>query len=356
MILSLLKKKIKLAADPRLLAMKAMVIGWYWPADGMRCDRLERELLMNVKGLKYENVPVSIADTETHMHCAYSLNERANGDPVVFAHGLGAGLAFFYKNIQPLIDAGRSVYLFDWLGMGRSGRPAFPHYPQNSVATIIDFFTSSFDQWMERMGLQRVVLIGHSLGGYLSALYALAHPEKISKLILLSPVGLPLNAVDVKDRITAVTGHEVPSWLVFLWNNNYTPQSIVRALGPIGPRLARSYVNRRFSFLPEPERSSLGDYLYEISADVGSGEYALAGILMPGAWAREPLHDRLPDLQMPCHFMYGEEDWMDWRHAEEAMKKMSCERSVVCIPRSGHHLYIDNPDEFNRVLSRLILS
>ena len=41
------------------------------------------------------------------------------------------------------------------------------------------------------MGLQRMTLIGHSLGGYLSVAYALKYPTRVQKLILLSPAGIP---------------------------------------------------------------------------------------------------------------------------------------------------------------------
>ena len=62
----------------------------------------------------------------------------------------------------------------DWLGTGLSGRP--PYRAEGRQASE-DFFVESLDKWRAKMGLDKFILMGHSLGGYLSACYALKHPE-----------------------------------------------------------------------------------------------------------------------------------------------------------------------------------
>jgi pimeloyl-ACP methyl ester carboxylesterase len=49
----------------------------------------------------------------------------------------------------------------------------------------------SLEEWREKMNLEKMTLVGHSLGGYLSAVYALRYPERVERLILLSPAGVP---------------------------------------------------------------------------------------------------------------------------------------------------------------------
>jgi hypothetical protein len=63
----------------------------------------------------------------------------------------------------------------------------------------------------------------------------------------------------------------------------------------------------------EVDKAALSDYLYHISVLEGSSEYALNEILLPGAYAKEPLLDRLHALRVPTVFMYGAHDWMDAR-------------------------------------------
>lgn len=77
----------------------------------------------------------------------------------------------------------------------------------------------------------------------------------------------------------------------------------MRFSGPFGPSLVAAYTSRRFAYLEEDEQRDLNNYIYHISSKSGSGEYALATILAPGAYARWPLMDRLQGLKMPTVFL-----------------------------------------------------
>ncbi|KAI8993316.1 hypothetical protein BDB01DRAFT_775883 [Pilobolus umbonatus] len=89
---------------------------------------------------------------------------------------------------------------------------------------------------------------------------------------------------------------------------------------------------------------------YHISSSSGSGEFALAAVLAPGAYARKPLFHRLAKLTVPTVFIYGDNDWMDYKAAIKAKKFMNVPAKVVRIPESGHHMYIDNPEAFNKAM------
>jgi cardiolipin-specific phospholipase len=52
---------------------------------------------------------------------------------------------------------------------------------------------------------------------------------------------------------------------------------------------------------------------------------------------------------MPTTFIYGNEDWMDFRHALRVAPDMSNVR-VSVVEDAGHHLYLDNPHPFNQVV------
>ena len=79
----------------------------------------------------------------------------------------------------------------------------------------------------------------------------------------------------------------------------------------------------------------------------GSTEKALFEVLTPGAFAKEPLLPRLPQVQVPTMFLYGVYDWMDYKAAEEARRGMSVPTSLIRVPQAGHQLFLDNPLEFN---------
>lgn len=143
-------------------------------------------------------------DTPKHYINTLSINSTCPSPsappPAVILHGYGAGLGFFFLNFLSLAQwAGRrgsSVYALDWLGMGRSARVPFSVKAKRDdlpgrVSEAESFFVDSLEQWRIKMGLEKMTLIGHSLGAYFSTVYALKYPTRVNRLVLLSPAGVP---------------------------------------------------------------------------------------------------------------------------------------------------------------------
>ena len=355
-------------------------------------------------------------------------------DTLVMVHGYGAGLGFFYKNFEPITRVpGLKLYALDLLGMGNSSRPPFKIHAKSREDQVIEaenWFVDALEEWRQARKIERFTLLGHSLGGYLAVSYALKYPGRLKKLILASPVGIPKDpyAVDAampepsestleseftqdQDSTTEPGGarapgdrgfnqsppnmpkpRALPNWIVWLWDANVSPFSIVRMGGPLGPRFVSGWSSRRFSHLPSAEAQALHDYAFSIFKQKGSGEYALAYLLAPGAYARRPVIDRIDkvgrqvvsrpegegekvrETGIPIVFMYGENDWMDVAGGLAAEEKLKQAKSkvllsatpeekrrengsaeVVVIPKAGHHLYLDNPDDFNEVIRSELL-
>lgn len=134
---------------------------------------------------------------------------------------------------------------------------------------------------------------------------------------------------------------------VQMWKYNWTPQSISRFFGPLGPKLVGLYTNRAFAHLGPENLLKIHAYTYHITAHTGSSEYAMGMLLSPGAYARRPLCNRLPEnLKTPTVFYYGDRDWMNPLHAYRLLPHLKgASASLVVISDSGHHLYLDNPSE-----------
>lgn len=317
---------------------------------------------------------------------------------LVMCHGYGAGLGFFFRNYQNLSQQpGWRIFSIDWLGMGNSSRPKWTLNRKSNqtwdeiVEEVEDHFVESLEDWRAKVGIEKMTLFGHSLGGYFATCYALKYPQCVEKLILVSPAGVPEHApIQEKLKVENENPQEtlekeaseinasyqaeaaaaeniakqqqsnaneipqprrkIPSWATYLWDRNVTPMSIIRLIGPFGPSLVHTYTSRRFAHLTEGEQHDLYDYLYNITSSTGSGEYALAAILAPGAYARKPLFQRLAKLKMPTVFIYGEVDWMDYKAAEKAKKFMQVPAKVIRVPSGGHHMYLENPEFFNEVI------
>lgn len=68
-----------------------------------------------------------------------------------------------------------------------AGRPSFTAKDRETAES---FFITALDKWRQQMGLEKMILMGHSMGGYLAATYALQHPEQIQHLVLVCPAGV----------------------------------------------------------------------------------------------------------------------------------------------------------------------
>ncbi|KFZ17626.1 hypothetical protein V502_04532 [Pseudogymnoascus sp. VKM F-4520 (FW-2644)] len=359
---------------------------------------------------------------------------------LVMLHGYGAGLGFFYKNFEGISRVkGLKLYALDMLGMGRSTRPPFKvnaKDQQGKISEAENWFIDALEEWRVLRKIDKFTLLGHSMGGYMAVAYALKYPGHVNKLILASPVGIPADPYATKAEIPDQSTIEnevlqdqeedivnrpnangsngarngkakgtaeptsddpprrrIPKWASYLWDANVSPFSIVRWAGPLGPRFVSGWTSRRFSHLPETEAQALHEYAYSLFRQRGSGEYALAYILAPGAFARSPLIDRIHkvgrqplglsgapsaavgagkrETGYPIVMMYGENDWMDVAGglaAEQKLKEAKAaalatatprekqeERGsakVVIIQKAGHHLYLDGHEEFNEVMRR----
>lgn len=177
-----------------------------------------------------------------------------------------------------------------------------------------------------------------------------------------------------KPNSSSTPRRPIPKWLACLWEANISPFSFIRWSGPLGPRLVSGWSSRRFSQLPGAESTALHDYAYSLFRQSGSGEYALAYVLAPGAHARRPLLWRVQELVgIPSVWMYGDMDWMDvagghaakekirgtdlpegegagWRGGEQWRGKRGGkggEAKVQVVLKAGHHLYLDGWEEFN---------
>mmetsp|Transcript_13501 Transcript_13501/g.38376 ORF Transcript_13501/g.38376 Transcript_13501/m.38376 type:complete len:219 (+) Transcript_13501:711-1367(+) len=110
----------------------------------------------------------------------------ARSTPMVCVPGYGAGIGFFWKNLQGL-SSQSDLYAVDPLGTGLSSRPRFS---AKSTGEAEDFFVNALSEWRKAVGVDKMVLVGHSMGGYLATVYALKHPEHVKHLVLVSPAGI----------------------------------------------------------------------------------------------------------------------------------------------------------------------
>ena len=219
-----------------------------------------------------------------------------------------------------------------------------------------------------------MVLTGHSFGGYVAVAYCERYPERVERLILLSPLGVP----DGQDPNIQRKMESMQSSLrgkaflgifqtMFDWT---TPGNVIRSFTErSGFNMARNYVERRVPEIADVDESeTLADLLYLNACLPPSGEFFLQSILTSSMLAKKPLLFRVPNLEVKSvTFIYGTTDWMDISggmytqalcdrlSAKEnelsppssSSSLLSPEVNVFLVPNAGHLLILQNPQIVN---------
>ena len=159
--------------------------------------------------------------------------------PLVLVHGFGCGIVQFYKNLDHL-HQDRRLYALDLPGFARSTRIPFPEEAEAVEAA----FVSALERWREGVGLERFVLLGHSLGGFLSLSYSMTHPHRVRHLILDDPWGFPQQTDEPHSPTTNTppsSPTSPPHSRMTVWAriggtflSKFNPFAPVRAAGPLG--------------------------------------------------------------------------------------------------------------------------
>jgi pimeloyl-ACP methyl ester carboxylesterase len=109
--------------------------------------------------------------------------EKANGRAVVLLHGKNFSAAYWARTIAALTAAGFRVIAPDQIGFGKSSKPQSYQFSFVALAA----HTAAL---LDKLGISRAAIVGHSMGGMLAARFALLYPERTEKLVLVDPLGL----------------------------------------------------------------------------------------------------------------------------------------------------------------------
>uniref|UniRef100_A0A914XJ50 1-acylglycerol-3-phosphate O-acyltransferase ABHD5 n=1 Tax=Plectus sambesii TaxID=2011161 RepID=A0A914XJ50_9BILA len=325
--------------------------GWLqWvPTSTKLLNESEERLLKIVKSETVARyLPVRFAQGQVWTVTVSGKDANKDKIPLVLIHGFAGGLGMWAQNLDALASK-RVVHAFDVLGFGRSSRPQF-----SDDATLAELeLVQTIEDWRKEAKIDKMILLGHSFGGFLASSYALEHPDRVRHLVLVDPWGMPERPSD-NERQAAL-----PAWVravsrVASWFN---PLASVRAAGPFGPTLVKRFrpdLGRRFS---SEDSGAIYDYIYHCNAQDPTGEQAFKTMSVPFGWAKRPMIDRLPTLHpsVPITFIYGGKSWIDSSPGYEMQHQLRPHSyvNVQIIKGAGQHVYLDSPDAFNQAVGEI---
>ncbi|WP_426128675.1 alpha/beta fold hydrolase [Pseudomonas sp. DWP1b1] len=265
---------------------------------------------------------------------------QANGRSVVLMHGKNFCGATWEGSIKALSDAGYRVIAPDQIGFCSSSKPDHYQYSFQQLAT-------NTHQLLEKLGIQKATVIGHSTGGMLATRYALMYPEQTEQLAMVNPIGLE----DWKAL-------GVPSLTVDQW---YARELKVSADGIRNYQLNTYYVGR---WKPEYERWV--DMYAGLSNGPGHALVAWNSALIYDMIFTQPVYYEFKNLQMPTLLLIGTSDNTaigkdiappavkaklgDYAVLGKQVAKLIPHATLVEFPGLGHAPQMEEPAQFHKAL------
>jgi len=156
--------------------------------------------------------------------------KHPNGRVAVLLHGKNFCAATWQTTITALLDVGYRVIAPDQIGFCKSSKPAQYQFSLQQLA-------GATHALLESLGIDRITLIGHSMGGMLGIRYGLMYPLQVEQLVLVDPIGLedwkargvPWQSVDgwyqreLKTTAERIRAYEQATYYAGHWEPAYEP-------------------------------------------------------------------------------------------------------------------------------------
>lgn len=265
------------------------------------------------------------------IHC---LTAGENGSPVLLLHGGGTDSArLSWGAAMGALAARHRVFAPDLPGYGESDRPDAPY----TTAYYLQFVAALLDA----LALPQAALAGLSMGGALALGTALAHPERVARLVLADSYGIQRRVALHKISYLSV---KTPGIIEATWALLRRSRSLtVSTLGTL-------FAN------PALMPTELVDELF---AEAGKPQAGRAFT----RYQRDELHwnglrtvylDRLGEIRCPTLLIHGAQDQaVPLACAQEAQRQIAGARLYI-IENAAHWAQREKPQEFNRVVSEFL--
>jgi 2-hydroxy-6-oxonona-2,4-dienedioate hydrolase len=257
---------------------------------------------------------------------------KGEGDPLLLIHGYGAGMWVWEKQIE-VLSRSYKVYALDLLGHGFSDRPKISYTAETYIHCVRGF--------MEGLGIDKATLVGNSMGGGVAWATAIAHPDRVKRLILIDCV-----PPDVLDQVRNASFRT----LAAVRNIPLLPQLVIASRNRNSIRWVLSECVYDNSLVTE----EILDHQYQISRIRGS-TWVLYSTLMNARGALR-FKEQLSHIPCPTLIVWGEKDLIFPPAVGEGLHKIIPGSRFLLIPRSGHIPMWESSEAVNRAVLSFLQS
>ncbi len=189
------------------------------PDTGLRLEDVEYPFPVHYIRLQIQGEPLQMAYMDVPA-------EKANGKTVLLLHGKNFNGAYWERTARDLAKNGYRVVIPDQIGFGKSSKPF-------SIQYTFQLLAQNTKTVLDSIGIQKVCVLGHSMGGMLATRFALMYPDRVEKLVLENPLGLedwklkvPYQTVDdwlageLKQDFAKIKAYQMANY----YDNKWTPE------------------------------------------------------------------------------------------------------------------------------------
>jgi len=240
--------------------------------------------------------------------------------PVLLLHGLGDE-ADTWRRVLPLLSSGHRVIAPDLPGFGRSEKEKRKY--------TVPFFVGVMTELLDFLSISRAVLAGHSMGAVIAQAFALQHPQRVERLVLISG-----SLVSKENRISReLLFFLTPGLGEWLYNRlRKDPQAAYRSL--------EQYYNR-LADLSQADRDFLYRRVNQRVWSDGQRQGFLSALRSLAAWLpsqQKQLPARLIGWKIPTTVVWGGNDQVSSAANARALVEILPSARLLIVPGAGHNV------------------
>jgi pimeloyl-ACP methyl ester carboxylesterase len=241
--------------------------------------------------------------------------EAGAGPAIVLIHGFG-GQTYSYRKLLPIFARDHRVIAVDLKGYGYSERDAYTDLSQSGQVAMLRSL-------LAKLGIERAVFVGHSMGGGVVQRFAATHPEMVEAAVLAA----------------SVTGEERS-------RRRMPPAFLARPLAPLLAKMMSSRIIRASFYDPSDLTPEVHDeYMRPVRIKGSMDEF----VAIMRAGASDPAVDA-SKITMPVLLLNGADDRVVPLSAAQRIRERIPQARLVVIDRAAHMLLEEQPEECARAI------
>jgi pimeloyl-ACP methyl ester carboxylesterase len=266
---------------------------------------------------------VTVADTPLNTI------DIGKGPAIVFVHGLSGSWPNWLEQL-PVFAGDHRVIAMDL--------PGFGHSPMPHEQITISAYARMLDELLEKLGVSAATVVGNSMGGFVSTELAIAFPQRVERLVLVSAAGISTYRHPGVERAEPYLRRLAP--MVALYTGWTAAQSDWVTRRPGLRNLTLGFVTRHPDRLPAA-----------LAAEQlrGAGKPGFVQALK--ANIDYPIKERLPEIACPTLIVWGAEDKVIPVTDASVFEQLIPNSRKVIFEDTGHMAMLERPASFNKLLS-----